>query len=696
MLELLAPAGSPESVVAAVKNGANAVYMGFGSFNARRNAKNFTESEFADIVSYCRARGVKVYTTLNTLLTDRELPEALDLAERACSYGADAIIVQDLGIMRAIREALPDIPIHASTQMSIHSLDGVKKAAELGASRVVLARELSREEIAYICRNSPVEIEVFCHGALCMSYSGQCYMSSVIGRRSGNRGLCAQPCRLNYGMGLKTNEYPLSLKDLCLVEHLQDLEKCGVSCLKIEGRMRRPEYVAIATGIYSRALRYGKNPTKRELSDLEAAFSRQGFTDAYFTNSKGPGMFGIREESDKKEPSIFAEAKKAYSSGDGASIPVRFYAVLRRDRQMCLGVEDLSGNRISVTGPVPQESISHPLTEETLAEQLSKTGGTPYRAESVQCIVDEGLYLPLSVINEQRRLLLTRLSEKRSEIKLRRYCGYKFSPECENISGPPKLNISVMSAKQLTPELASYKPAILYVPLEELSHNFSRVAPFMRNGVTKVAAALPPVFHDDEKPRIRGMLEKARAAGISDALVGNLGHIELAASMGFMLHGDTGLNIFNSEALRTAQEMGLISAALSFELRFRQIQDIAKCIDTEIITYGRLPLMTTENCVVKTAGGSCSCDNSPQLRDRRGLMFPVVRVFGCRNVILNTKKLFLCGREQDYMSIGLWAERLSFTTENARECQMVTARYLGLDTFDPQGGTAGLYYRGVE
>ena len=232
MLELLAPAGSPESVRAAVRNGADAVYMGFGNFNARRNAKNFTEEEFSKLTEYCRIRGVKVYITLNTLVSDREFPAALEQLIKAVQMGVDAVIVQDLGLLRAVRKAIPDLPIYASTQMSVHNLDGVKKLAELGASRVVLARELSREEIAYICHNSPIEIEVFCHGALCMSYSGQCYMSSVIGRRSGNRGLCAQPCRLNYGLGPKANDFPLSLKDLCLIEHIKDLEKCWVSCLK--------------------------------------------------------------------------------------------------------------------------------------------------------------------------------------------------------------------------------------------------------------------------------------------------------------------------------------------------------------------------------------------------------------------------------------------------------------------------------
>ena len=281
MLELLSPAGSMKSVEAAVQNGADAVYFGYGAFNARRNAKNFTPEQAAQAVSYCHLRGVKVHLTLNTLLTDRELPLAAQLAAQASDMGVDALIVQDLGVVRMLKQAAPDLPLHASTQMSVHSLDGVKRCADLGFQRVVLSRELSRDQIEYICARSPVEIETFAHGALCMCYSGQCYFSAVIGERSGNRGLCAQPCRLKYGWGNKADSYPLSLKDASMVEHLRELKKMGVACLKLEGRMKRPEYVAVVTRIYANAIKENREPTRQELEELELAFSRQGFTDGY-------------------------------------------------------------------------------------------------------------------------------------------------------------------------------------------------------------------------------------------------------------------------------------------------------------------------------------------------------------------------------------------------------------------------------
>ena len=266
--ELLAPAGSPESLRAAVLCGADAVYLGWGDFNARRNAKNFSDEEFADALLFCHQRGVRVFLTLNTLLTDRELPRALETARQACRLGIDAVLIQDWGLFTLLREALPDLPLHASTQMSIFTSGGACEAASMGCERVVIARECSAEDTASICKNCPSEIEIFCHGALCMCYSGQCAMSALIGGRSGNRGKCAQPCRLPYGVDEKANGYPLSLKDSCLADNLQEAADMGVACLKLEGRMKRPEYVAVITGIYSRLLEEGRRPTAAEKEAL--------------------------------------------------------------------------------------------------------------------------------------------------------------------------------------------------------------------------------------------------------------------------------------------------------------------------------------------------------------------------------------------------------------------------------------------
>ncbi len=358
MLELLAPAGSPEAVTAAVQAGADAVYLGYGDFNARRNAKNFSLEELAAAVSYCHVRGAKVFLTLNTLVSDRELPAAARTAAEAAEAGVDAVLIQDLGVLRMLRQVAPRLAVHGSTQLTVHSLDGVRRCAELGMARVVLSRELSRDAIEHICLNSPIEIETFVHGALCMCYSGQCFFSSVIGGRSGNRGLCAQPCRLKYGWGERADANPLSLKDMSLAGHIQELKKLGVKCLKIEGRMKRPEYVSVVTGIYARAIRESREPTPEELAQLEAAFSRQGFTDGYYLDRKGPEMFGVREEG--QEPrELFAQARTQYQSGERQCVGVVFYAMIRPGEPVQVGVQDEVGHTVTASGPVPEAARTH-------------------------------------------------------------------------------------------------------------------------------------------------------------------------------------------------------------------------------------------------------------------------------------------------------------------------------------------------
>ncbi len=692
MMELLAPAGSMEAVTAAVQNGADAVYMGYGDFNARRNAKNFTREAFAAAVSYCHLRGVKVYLTLNTLLTDRELPQAARLAADASALGVDAVLVQDLGVLRMLRQAAPDLPVHASTQMTLHSLDGVKLAAALGLSRAVLSRELSRDQIEYICQNSPIEIEVFAHGALCMCYSGQCFLSSVIGGRSGNRGLCAQPCRLKYGWNDKADAYPLSLKDLSLAGRLQELRKMGVACVKLEGRMKRPEYVAIITRIYAAAIREGREPTAEELEELKSAFSRQGFTQGYYLDEQGPEMFGVREEG--KEPrALFAQARSTYQNGESPRVGVTFYAMVRQGEPVQVGVEDPEGRTATAQGPVPEAARSHPITQGAVEEQLARTGGTPFRCERVRSLVEPGLALSLSTLNGLRRTVLEDLTRQRQAPPGRRQGEFHGGARYENRKDPPLITISARRAEQVTPELLRLGPALVYLPPEELCAHPEKAKPV---GSTRTGVTLPRIVWDREMPALVEQLKRLRALGVEDALVGNLGLLPLARGLGFTLRGDFGLEIYNSQALKECKRLGLQSATLSFELKFPQLRDLSKCIDVELITYGRLPLMITEQCIIKNRTGRCNCQNVNRLTDRKGAQFPVVPAAGHRNEILNSQKLFLADKAADVQTLGLWAQRLMFTTENPRECVQVAERYLNRGGWTPNEYTRGLYYRGVE
>ena len=675
--------------------GADAVYLGFGQFNARRGARNFTQDELASAVSYCHLRGVRVYLTLNTLCSDREMAQAVDCAAQASRMGVDAALVQDMGLVRALRQAVPDLPLHASTQMSLHSLGGVKAAAELGMTRAVLARELSRKDIAYICEKSPIEIEVFVHGALCMCHSGQCFMSSVIGGRSGNRGMCAQPCRLPYGWGDElVNGYPLSLKDMSLAGHLRELQEMGVASAKIEGRMKRPEYVYIVTKVYADALREGREPTAEELRRLEQAFSRQGFTDGYYTGRKGPDMFGVREES-KPPRELFAQARAAYEKGEGRLAPVKFYAMVRAGEPIQVGVEDAEGRVATAAGRVPEPARKRPTTQEEVEAQLGKTGGTPYEAVGMRTLVEPGLAVPLSALNGLRRQVLDELTRLRTALPQRRHGEYKMGARYENYRGEPDVYVSLRRVEQMTFEVVKQRPALITLPVEEIAAHPGEVKATMGRGVP-VAAVLPRVCFDRELPALREQLAACKEIGVTDAYVGNLGLAALCRELGFNLRGDFGLQVFNSQGVKEYKRLGFQSLTASFELKLAQIRDLFKAVDTEMIAYGRLPLMITENCAIKNQSGKCVCSNVNLLTDRKGVRFPVERAYGCRNEILNANKVFLADKAQDWKKAGLRAVRLLFTTENGVECAQVLEAYRGTGAYKPNNFTRGLYYRDVE
>ncbi|MBR0355363.1 MAG: U32 family peptidase [Oscillospiraceae bacterium] len=694
MIELLSPAGSPESVIAAVQNGADAVYLGLDNFNARRGAKNFTDEEFAKAARYCRVRGCKVYVTLNTLVGDREMRDVVEAARLASDEGADGLIVQDLGMAAAIRRALPDIPLHASTQMSIHNLAGVEAAAEMGMTRAVLARELSLEQIKFITQHASIETEVFVHGALCFCHSGQCYMSALIGRRSGNRGACAQPCRMQYSLGGRMDDYPLSLKDNCLVDRLQELEDAGVACLKIEGRMKRPEYTAIVTEIYAKALKEHRKPTRAEMERLEQVFSRDGFTQGYFNGDK-KDMFGVRGETDRETEKLFTAARRQYAEGEARRVPIHFYTMCKKDEPIRAVVFDDEGHKCAAEGPVPEEAKRQGLTETYLTDQMIKTGGTPYQVIENRARVDKGLFLPASAINDLRRKLISELSEARAEAPQRRTFSLPPMPKGMQAVGDPVRIYQVRTADQLSEDLAALKPDYLYAPVLTMAQDFGLIEPFRAQGTVPVAV-LPRIITDDQLPVIYRALEKLFSLGINEALIGNLGQIVMARKAGMKIRGDFGLNMFNSWSLEVLREAGFLSATASFELRLSQIRDLAKPLPVEAIVYGRLPLMVSDQCVIKNSAGRCSCQNPAQMSDRMGSVFPVVQEFGCRNVIYNAHKLYLADKQEDICAAGLWGARLMFTTETARECVEVAKGYMGLSNYKPNVLTRGLYYRGVD
>ena len=697
--ELLSPAGSPEALRAAVQNGAGAVYLGWGDFNARRNARNFSDEEFADALSYCHLRGVRVFLTLNTLLTDRELPRALETARKACRLGVDAVLVQDWGLLDLLRQALPDLPLHASTQMSIFTSGGANEVASDGCERVVLARECSREDTEAICAACPAEIEIFAHGALCMCYSGQCAMSAVVGGRSGNRGTCAQPCRLPYGVDEPAaNRYPLSLKDNSLAQDLSGIR--DVACLKLEGRMKRPEYVAVVTGIYARLLEENRSPTPAEERELELAFSRSGFTDAYWRGRRGVEMFGTRPENAPEPRELFERAKATYEKDSRRTVPVRFACTIQPHAPCVLTVDD-GTHAVTVTGPAPEAARTRALTAEEVAERLGKTGGTAFHCAGAAVEVGEGLSLPASAINALRREALASLAEARCAPPLRREAEVPPLRKAECAQERPALTVSLTHAAQLTPALLEEAPARIYLPLELLAD-----LPHLPEADTQWCAILPRVWRDRDEADLRRRLEKARELGIDGVLVGNIGHLPLTRGLGLSLYGDFGLNVYNSRSLDYLRRKGLASACLSFELRFSQIRDLKKLLPAEALVYGRLPLMITENCLVQNQEGcglsaagplvpaGAPCRESHALHDRTGAAFPLLPAFGHRTEVQNSRPLWLADRET-WKRLGLAFARLRFTTERPEACVEILRAYR-TGGAPPEIFTRGLYERGVE
>ena len=404
MLEILAPCGSPEALEAALNSGADAVYLGLSSFSARRNAANFTFDEFADSVRTAHRQGTRVYVTLNTLVFDDELPELKKAILGIAEAKADGVIVQDFGVVRLIKDLAPSLRLHAATQMTVTSASGAEFALKQGFSRVVLPRELSLEEIKAITSRVDIETEVFVHGALCVCLSGQCLLSAVMGGRSGNRGLCAQPCRLNYRSGER--DYALSLKDLSLIERLGDLEEAGVTAAKIEGRMKRPEYVAAAVQSCRKVL----NGEKADMELLKTVFSRSGFTESYFDGTMS-NMQGIRQKEDSEGLSQALSSIRQLYREPYKRFVIDFEVNVKADRP--ISCTAFCGSLTeTVTGDVPQKAINRSTTEEDIINRIGKLGGTVFKAGKISVNTDEGLSVSAAALNELRRRAVDGISER--------------------------------------------------------------------------------------------------------------------------------------------------------------------------------------------------------------------------------------------------------------------------------------------
>jgi len=653
--ELLAPAGSIEALYAAVAAGADAVYLGGKAFGARAFAKNFDEQALSRAVAYCHLHGVRLYVTVNTLVYERELPAWLDFCRSLYAMGVDALIATDLGGISLLKKHLPDMEIHASTQMGLHNSEGVKVAESLGFCRAVVARECSLSDLREMIERTPIELEVFLHGALCVCHSGQCLFSSLVGGRSGNRGECAQPCRLPYGDGA----YPLSLKDLSLARHITELCEIGVASLKIEGRMKSPDYVYGVTRIYRRLLDEGRNATEEEERALASLFSRGGFSDGYFTGRLG-GMTGVRSEEAKAE-------SRALEKGEflPQRVPVSAEAefLLGKPARLTLTA---ANKRVTVYGETPAPAVNAPLTEAALKERLSKMGNTflslPEAAIAVS--MDEGINLSVAAINALRRAAAEAMEGSGREM-------------------PPAAQIEVPQREEETPLTTAvfYEPSVLYsLSAEEKAIFDIRFVPLTyyadlsgENGV-----ALPPVIMERELRAVRAQLASAASKGAKYGLISNLSHFALCREAGLIPIGDFRMNLYNPYAAESLASMGASRSLCSLELTAPRARGVGG-----VLVYGRAPLMLTERCFVKENAGCAAC-GSFAFTDRRGMRFPVMREYEHRNLIFNSVPTYMGDKTGELARHRLLHRHFIFSVESAREIRRVLEAYLAGAPLDMQ------------
>ena len=669
-MEILAPAGNMDALTAAVYSGANAVYLGLKRFSARRTAGNFDADELRQAVSFCHGRGVKVYVAINTTAHPAEVEGLCDALADVCAAGADAVILQDLAVAALARRMAPDLPIHGSTQMSVHTLEGALELAELGFSRVILARELSLAEIEHIAKNCPIEVEVFVHGALCMSVSGQCYMSAFLGGRSGNRGGCAGPCRLPFAAD-GSGACHLSLKDLSAVGSLPALAAAGVVSAKIEGRLRGPEYVAAAVNACRQSLA-GQAYDERVLQDV---FSRSGFTNGYIEGKINGTMFGVRTAEDSAASKAVMPALRELYRREMPRVPVRF--TLHCEEEGCkLTAADGEGNTaIAYTRNAPRKAEKDQRS--AIERALGKTGGTPFYLESL-VIEGEPGYLPGSEWNEVRRAALESLLKKRSAIK----------PWAFNRLPLPAANRHPLPAKlplwgrfehwEQLPENAE-SLAGLIVPVFEAE----KVPQNLR---AKTVLELPRAMFGAMEEAVARAIAATKNGGFAGYLAQNIAHFRLAK--GLRLYGGFGLNITNPLAADTYGQLGLRAMTVLPEVPFNEMAAIAPGVPTWALVYGHMPLMLTRACPLQNVTDCARCDKKGELTDRKNKHFPVRCGGGVRQVY-NPVPLYLGDRAGE---VPADAGVLLFTIETKEQAAKVIDRYRKGETW-PGEFTRGLYYK---
>lgn len=690
-IEILAPSGGLDSIYAAVRNGADAVYVGAKDFSARASAKNFTLEELDTAVKYCHTYGVKVYLALNTLIFDDEINDALQLVKDACKCDIDALITQDIGLAMAVKKMVPSLKLHASTQMSVHTLSGAKALKELGFSRIVLAREMSKGEIKHIADNCDIELEVFVHGALCMCVSGQCYMSAFIGGRSANRGMCAQPCRLPFSSD-SSNTHALSLKDNSLVEYIKELEEIGVVSAKIEGRMKRPEYVASAVRacVQMRDNGFVDNETADQ---LQAVFSRTGFTNGYYTDNRGHYMFGYRQKQDVVSASekLFRQIRTTYKDElNRVDIDAKIEVTV--GKPITLSITD-GKNTVTVQSEndvQPAQNAS--VTEEKLISYLQKTGNTPFILKNAQAIINGNAFVPAKDMNALRRDAFEKLCKKREKWHNYDVCDLSFGDIIKEIDNKKFDNIgkrAVVGDLEIPQSFSGLD--LVFAPLFDVVRNPEKVESLKANNINLAVEIPRGMFSREEK--IIDALKTAKAMGISDIYCHNIGAVYICKELSLNAHLSFAMNIANSLSLKWASDYGCKDVELSVELDIQRLKSVKSQIPVGVASYGYLPLMMTRNCPVKSGVHSCAtCKKQLKLQDRKKEEFSL-RCDGVVTEILNCVPLILPQEIYSYPNIVFTI--LHMYVENSVENKEKIIKKMSENRSFTRF-THGLYLRGVK
>ena len=684
-IEILAPAGGYDSVIAAVRSGADAVYAGGKSFSARASAQNFDFEQLCSAVEYCHIHGVKFYLTINTIVFDDEFKQLKQAITEAAKADVDALIVQNMGVARLAQRIAPDLALHASTQMSVHTASGVKALYEQGFKRVVLAREMSRDEIKKAAE-IPVELEVFVHGALCMCVSGQCYFSAMLGSRSGNRGACAQTCRLPFTVAGGKGKYALSLKDNSIIPYLKELEEIGVASAKIEGRMKRPEYVSAAVTACREQRDLGF-VTDETAELLRAVFSRTGFTDGYYTGKIGRGMFGTRTKDDvvSADEKLLSKIRAKYKNeAQNIAVTAEFTAHLgeRPVLKMTEGIHTAE----SAADVICEQAKNVALSAEKCFTQLKKTGSTAYSVGDIKLTLDDNISLPVSALNAMRRECTDELDRLRKTVHNYKINDVDINGDFAPYNKSENFTRASVRGTKISPAFKDCE--LVFVPLFSDIRETQR----LKNEGYNVAVEVPRGMFDREK-QIEAQLQRVKEIGVTDALCHNIGALHTAKNLGFTLHGGYGLNLVNTYDLLWAEEYGIKDVELSFELTFIRINRLGGNIKRGIITYGHLPLMLCRSCPVKGDGISCkSCKNQSKMTDRKGKSFYLKCDGNCTEV-LNCVPLYIA--PQEFRTLSTNFNILRFTVENYVENVERIPDFNRISMLNDKF-TRGLYKRGVE